>query len=208
VCCRETIYFNPQQTHIAIVTVGGLCPGLNDVVRSLVSKASREGVNRAESMQLVPLRPCEMHQRRNTEPPAAPAQPPHSPRNKCRQPLRPGGPSDWPHCTAPHCTALQSDPPATWQSGPAPCPVPSTLPPWVPLQASDYGVPEGNILGIRYGFRGFEERQAYPALHLTRAGTDDIHLEGGTVLGTSSGEADVMQIVKWWARGGQGGRVQ
>lgn len=35
---RETIYFNPQQTRIAIVTMGSLCPGQNDVVRAIVSK--------------------------------------------------------------------------------------------------------------------------------------------------------------------------
>ncbi len=33
---RETIYFNPHHVHAAIVTAGGLCPGLNDVIRSLV----------------------------------------------------------------------------------------------------------------------------------------------------------------------------
>jgi 6-phosphofructokinase 1 len=33
---REAIYFNPQHVHAAIVTCGGLCPGLNDVIRSLV----------------------------------------------------------------------------------------------------------------------------------------------------------------------------
>ncbi len=33
---RDKIYFNPQHVHAAIVTCGGLCPGLNDVIRSLV----------------------------------------------------------------------------------------------------------------------------------------------------------------------------
>ena len=33
---RETIYFHPNHVHAAIVTCGGLCPGLNDVIRSLV----------------------------------------------------------------------------------------------------------------------------------------------------------------------------
>ncbi|MBN1816444.1 MAG: ATP-dependent 6-phosphofructokinase, partial [Sedimentisphaerales bacterium] len=33
---REKIYFDPAQTHAAIVTCGGLCPGLNDVIRSIV----------------------------------------------------------------------------------------------------------------------------------------------------------------------------
>ena len=33
---REKIYFNPQHSHAAIVTCGGLCPGLNDVIRAVV----------------------------------------------------------------------------------------------------------------------------------------------------------------------------
>ncbi|WP_430933590.1 ATP-dependent 6-phosphofructokinase [Saccharicrinis sp. 156] len=32
---REKIYFDPQTTKAGIVTCGGLCPGLNDVIRSL-----------------------------------------------------------------------------------------------------------------------------------------------------------------------------
>src|ERR1700758_5667285 len=33
---REQIYFNPDSLRCGIVTCGGLCPGLNDVVRSIV----------------------------------------------------------------------------------------------------------------------------------------------------------------------------
>jgi len=33
---RETIAFDPETVHAAIVTCGGLCPGLNDVIRALV----------------------------------------------------------------------------------------------------------------------------------------------------------------------------
>ena len=33
---REKIYFDPSKTRCAIVTCGGLCPGLNDIIRSLV----------------------------------------------------------------------------------------------------------------------------------------------------------------------------
>ena len=33
---RERIFFQPSKTRAAIVTCGGLCPGLNDVVRSVV----------------------------------------------------------------------------------------------------------------------------------------------------------------------------
>ncbi|RKY89331.1 ATP-dependent 6-phosphofructokinase [candidate division KSB1 bacterium] len=32
---REFIYFNPQDVTAAILTAGGLCPGLNDVIRSI-----------------------------------------------------------------------------------------------------------------------------------------------------------------------------
>lgn len=32
---REKIYFNPGHLHAAIVTCGGLCPGLNDVIRAI-----------------------------------------------------------------------------------------------------------------------------------------------------------------------------
>lgn len=33
---RQKIFFDPKETHAAIVTCGGLCPGLNDVIRSIV----------------------------------------------------------------------------------------------------------------------------------------------------------------------------
>ena len=33
---RESIFFNPTDVKAAIVTCGGLCPGLNDVIRGLV----------------------------------------------------------------------------------------------------------------------------------------------------------------------------
>jgi 6-phosphofructokinase 1 len=33
---RETIYFDPRSVHAGIVTCGGLCPGLNDVIRAIV----------------------------------------------------------------------------------------------------------------------------------------------------------------------------
>ena len=96
---RETIFMNPKETKVAVVTCGGLCPGLNDVVQGLV--------------------------------------------NKC----------------------------------------------------TDYGVPSGNILGIRYGFKGFYDKASKP-LVLTKESVDGIHLEGGTILGTSRGGADIRKIVK------------
>jgi 6-phosphofructokinase 1 len=33
---RENIYFDPSKVHAGIVTCGGLCPGLNDVIRAIV----------------------------------------------------------------------------------------------------------------------------------------------------------------------------
>ncbi len=33
---REKLFFDPMQVHAGIVTCGGLCPGLNDVIRSIV----------------------------------------------------------------------------------------------------------------------------------------------------------------------------
>ena len=42
---REKLFFKPEDTRCAVVTCGGLCPGLNDVVRSIVMTASyRYGV--------------------------------------------------------------------------------------------------------------------------------------------------------------------
>lgn len=34
---REKIFFNPDDVKVAIVTCGGLCPGLNDVIRAIVN---------------------------------------------------------------------------------------------------------------------------------------------------------------------------
>ncbi len=33
---REKIYFNPPHVHVAIATCGGICPGLNNVIRAVV----------------------------------------------------------------------------------------------------------------------------------------------------------------------------
>ena len=44
---KETIYFEPAKTKVAIVTCGGLCPGLNNVIRGLVNQLFyRYGVSR------------------------------------------------------------------------------------------------------------------------------------------------------------------
>ena len=43
---RERLFFDPPRTTAGIVTCGGLCPGLNDVIRSLVMELThRYGVN-------------------------------------------------------------------------------------------------------------------------------------------------------------------
>ena len=44
---REKIFFEPAKTKVAIVTCGGLCPGLNNVIRSLVNELYyRYGISR------------------------------------------------------------------------------------------------------------------------------------------------------------------
>lgn len=43
---RPRIYFNPPTVKAAIVTCGGLCPGLNDVVRQIVMTLDSYGVNK------------------------------------------------------------------------------------------------------------------------------------------------------------------
>lgn len=58
---RENIYFEPAKTKVGIVTCGGLCPGLNNVIRSLVNELYyRYGINRVLGIQygyegLIPL---------------------------------------------------------------------------------------------------------------------------------------------------------
>lgn len=34
---RSKIYFDPEEVNAAIVTCGGLCPGLNDVIRQVTN---------------------------------------------------------------------------------------------------------------------------------------------------------------------------
>ncbi|MDQ1726161.1 MAG: 6-phosphofructokinase 1 [Frankiaceae bacterium] len=44
---RRRIFFDPSKTRVGIVTCGGLCPGLNDVIRGLVLELTTHyGVNR------------------------------------------------------------------------------------------------------------------------------------------------------------------
>ena len=96
---RRTIYADPAATTAAIVTCGGLCPGLNDVVQNIV------------------------------------------------------------------------------------------------FTLADYGVPDGQVYGVRYGLRGFYARGAKP-VDLSPDRVQGIHLDGGTILGTSRGGADVPEIVR------------
>jgi len=56
-----------------------------------------------------------------------------------------------------------------------------------------YGVKEGNILGVRYGFRGFYSYENQP-IKLTLREVDGIQRKGGTLLGTSRGGADMDKI--------------
>ncbi len=49
---REKIYFDPSKTTVAIVTCGGLCPGINNVIRSLVMTLYyRYGIRRILGVQ-------------------------------------------------------------------------------------------------------------------------------------------------------------
>lgn len=95
---REKIYFDPSKTRCAIVTCGGLCPGINDVIRGLVMN---------------------LHYR--------------------------------------------------------------------------YGVK--NIYGIRYGYQGFIPKYGHDVLDLNPEVVKDIHKYGGTMLGTSRGQQDPVEIV-------------
>ena len=95
---RARLYFDPQQTRAGIVTCGGLCPGLNDVIRSLF---------------------LELH---------------HA-----------------------------------------------------------YGVLE--VLGFRGGYQGLDPARGAEPIVLTSDYVDDIHKEGGTVLGTSRGPVDTALAV-------------
>jgi len=41
---RKEIYYEPEEVKAAIVTCGGLCPGLNDVIRQIVFTLETYGV--------------------------------------------------------------------------------------------------------------------------------------------------------------------
>jgi len=49
---REYLYFEPAKTRVAIVTCGGLCPGLNNVIRGIVNHIWEQyGVNKVYGIQ-------------------------------------------------------------------------------------------------------------------------------------------------------------
>jgi len=102
---RPKLFFNPQQTRASIVTCGGLCPGLNNVIRSVF---------------------LELHH--------------------------------------------------------------------------FYGVKE--VLGFRDGYQGLDPGRGLEPLVLSSDLVDDIHREGGTILGTSRGPVDVQVAVDNLARRG------
>jgi len=44
---REMIYFEPSRTTVGVVTCGGLCPGLNDIIRGIVNQCHHQyGITR------------------------------------------------------------------------------------------------------------------------------------------------------------------
>ncbi|MBW6500448.1 MAG: ATP-dependent 6-phosphofructokinase [Bacteroidales bacterium] len=95
---KEYIFFEPAKTKVAIVTCGGLCPGVNNVIRSLVHQLFyRYGISR--------------------------------------------------------------------------------------------------ILGIKYGYEGLNPDFNHPVVDLDAAMVSEIHLSGGTFLGTSRGEQSVEKMV-------------
>lgn len=100
---REKIYFDPTATRAAMVTCGGLCPGLNDVIRSVF---------------------LELHM--------------------------------------------------------------------------NYGVKE--IIGLRHGFQGLNPDEGKPPIRLSRDMLENIHEEGGTVLGSSRGPQDPAVMVDFLER--------
>jgi len=95
---REKIYFDPSKLKCGIVTCGGLCPGLNDVIRAIV---------------------LGLHHH--------------------------------------------------------------------------YGVK--TVFGFPFGYEGLTHRHGHPPIELTPEMVEDIHMKGGTILGSSRGPQDVSELV-------------
>lgn len=51
------------------------------------------------------------------------------------------------------------------------------------------------VLGFRYGYQGFISRYRHPVMELTLDTIENIHEQGGTILGSSRGEQDPEEIV-------------
>ncbi len=95
---RKTLFHNPKNTKAAVITCGGLCPGLNNVIKSLVNVLEK-----------------------------------------------------------------------------------------------DYKV--SNIVGIRYGYKGLSKFSSQEPIHLNSEAVDQIHKQGGTILGSSRGNQDPQEMV-------------
>lgn len=95
---RQKIFHNPESTKAAIITCGGLCPGLNNVIKGLVN-----------------------------------------------------------------------------------------------VLEQDYGITD--IFGIRYGYKGLTQASTHPPIPLNSQIVDQIHKQGGTILGSSRGNQDPEDMV-------------
>ena len=58
-----------------------------------------------------------------------------------------------------------------------------------------YGI-HGTVYGIQGGYRGFSDFESYPPIEITPEMVQNIHHEGGTVLGSSRGGFDVSTCTK------------
>ena len=156
---RKKIYFNPREVTAAIVTCGGLCPGLNDVVQGLVRKLEDYGVPEGnvlgiryasrgasrmwallQSLSPLMLRVAVSLARHHANLSSLRVS------SSCRMDRISCAPRLWP---------LRDGAGAR-----------------------------------RYGFRGFYSRRDKPIV-LTSAVVEGIQLQGGTILGTSRGGADM-----------------
>jgi predicted metal-binding protein len=50
---QSKIYFEPKQVMVAIVTCGGLCPGLNDVVSKVIGSFQNNELNTHENQEVL-----------------------------------------------------------------------------------------------------------------------------------------------------------